>query len=117
MGEEQGPRPAKRAKVTQAFNPAIIAFGKGNGKGQWVQMAAPQMQQMQKRGKGTGKGKKREDPSGSGRVHVRGFDFNTTGDQLVSHMAAAGDVVDVHWITKGSAIVVFKKAAMAKEAV
>eukprot|EP00438_Fugacium_kawagutii_P029975 Skav217702 [mRNA] locus=scaffold2294:75994:79023:- [translate_table: standard] len=52
----------------------------------------------------------------SGRVFVRGFDFGTTDEQLQSHMSAAGEVADMHWVTRGSAVVIFKEAEAAKRA-
>lgn len=69
-------------------------------------------------GKGKGKGSKgrNEDPPGSGRVFVRGFDFGTTDEQLQGHMSAAGEVADMHWVTRGSAVVIFKDAESAKKA-
>eukprot|EP00434_Breviolum_minutum_P022808 symbB.v1.2.020124.t1/scaffold1676.1/size106311/1 len=68
-------------------------------------------------GKGKGKGKRKEDPPGSGRVFVRGFDFGTTDEQLQGHMSAAGEVADLHWVTRGSAVVIFKEAEAAKKAI
>merc|ERR1712176_1139711 len=57
------------------------------------------------------------DPAGSGRVYVRGFDFGTTDEQLEGHMSQAGPIHTVHWITKGSAMVVYKRKASAAKAV
>jgi len=59
------------------------------------------------------------DPPGSGRVMVRGFDFNTTDAQIFEHMSQAGEIhaVNKSWEDKGSAIVVFtsqESAEMAK---
>merc|ERR1712151_1004497 len=59
------------------------------------------------------------DPPGSGRVLVRGFDFNTTDAQIFEHMSQAGEIhaVNKSWEDKGSAIVVFtsqESAEMAK---
>merc|ERR1719161_1759083 len=77
------------------------------------------------RGKGGGKGggkRKRtdrhedEDPAGSCRVLVMGFDFGTTDEQFEGHMGQAGPIHAVHWVTKGKAIVVYKKKASAKKA-
>merc|ERR1712066_306352 len=71
-----------------------------------------------KKGKSKGKGGDHsdEDPSGSGRVFVRGFDFGTSDEQLERHMAKAGPVFTVHWVNKGNAIVVYKKKASATKA-
>merc|ERR1719231_1489523 len=83
-----------------------------------------------KQSKGKGKGKKRgfgkkqrtdghtdEDPAGSCRVLVLGFDFGTTDEQFEGHMKKAGPIHAVHWITKGKAVVVYKKkGAKAKAA-
>jgi len=114
---EGGERPAKRAKGS----------AKGNGKGgMWMQMPAWQNPMMQLasilpafgKGKGKGKGKGgKPDPPGSGRVFVRGFDFGTTDEQLMGHMSQVGEVADVHWSTRGQAVVVFKKKASANKAV
>merc|ERR1712232_815545 len=72
------------------------------------------------KGKGKGKGKKRdhsdEDPAGSGRVFVRGFDFGTSDEELEGHMSTAGPIHTVHWVTKGSCVVVYKKKAPAVKA-
>merc|ERR1712046_261663 len=70
-------------------------------------------------GKTGGKGgdnNKGDDPAGSGRVFVRGFDFGTTDEQFEGHMSAAGEIHAVHWVTKGSAMVVYKKKASAAKA-
>merc|ERR1712204_12422 len=50
-----------------------------------------------------------EDPAGSCRVLVLGFDFGTTDEQFESHMKQAGPIHAVHWVTKGKAVVVYKK--------
>jgi len=57
-----------------------------------------------------------QDPVGSGRVFVRGFDFGTTDEQFEEHMSKAGPIHAVHWVTKGSATVVYKKKASAVKA-
>eukprot|EP00439_Symbiodinium_sp_Y106_P079805 s216_g18.t1 len=69
------------------------------------------------KGKGKGKSDKKEDPEGSGRVFVRGFDFGTTDEQLIAHMSQAGEIATVHWVSKGSAVVIYKEAAGAAQAV
>merc|ERR1711920_115578 len=80
--------------------------------------------------KGKGKGKKggggdkkkrtdshtNEDPAGSCRVFVIGFDFGTTDEQLEGHMKQAGPIHQVHWVTKGKAVIVYKKKASAAKA-
>merc|ERR1712232_1284763 len=69
-------------------------------------------------GKSGGKGgRNREpDPAGSGRVFVRGFDFGTTDEQFEGHMSKVGAIHAVHWVTKGSAVVVYKRKASAVKA-
>lgn len=97
---------------------------KGGGKGGWTQVlqALPWMKPMMGKGKGKGGGKKKggdhsdEDPAGGGRVFVRGFDFDTTDEQLESHMKKAGPLHAVHWVNKGNAVVVYKKKASATKA-
>ena len=82
-----------------------------------------------KKGKGKGKGKKSGggekqqrtdtrdgDPAGSCRVFVIGFDFGTTDEQFEGHMEQAGPIHTVHWVTKGKAVVVYKKKASAAKA-
>jgi len=86
----------------------------------------PQVKQNFSKGKGKGKGKGKrgkrtdshedEDPAGSCRVFVIGFDFGTTDEQFEGHMSQAGAIHAVHWVTKGKAIVVYKKKASAKKA-
>lgn len=66
--------------------------------------------------KGTS-GKGKSDPAGSGRVFVRGFDFETPDEQLLQHMKKAGPIAAVHYVTKGSANVVFKDKAAALKAI
>ena len=61
-------------------------------------------------------GNKEDDPAGSGRVFVRGFDFGTTDAQFEGHMGYVGEIHSVHWVTKGSAVVVYKTAASAARA-
>merc|ERR1712232_1203932 len=74
------------------------------------------------KGSGPGGKKKRtdshedEDPAGSCRVFVIGFDFGTTDEQFEGHMKKAGPIHTVHWVTKGKAIVVYKKKASAAKA-
>merc|ERR1719387_2127661 len=109
--EDQGP-PAKRAKG---------AGGKAaGGKGGWVWTWVPATAAAGKGGKAAGKGGKgggkNQDPVGSGRVFVRGFDFGTTDDQFLNHMKKAGAIHDVHWVTKGSAVVVYKTKVAATKA-
>lgn len=70
-------------------------------------------------GKGKGGGKSRgknDDPPGSGRVFVRGFDFGTTDEQFEGHMSPAGAIHAVHWVSRGSAVVVYKKKTSAIKA-
>merc|ERR1712186_245883 len=75
-----------------------------------------------KSGSGKGGRKKRtdshadEDPPGSCRVFVIGFDFGTTDEQFEGHMGQAGPIHAVHWVTKGKAVVVYKKKASAARA-
>merc|ERR1711979_167 len=57
-----------------------------------------------------------DDPKGSVRVLVRGFDFGTTDEQFEGHMKQAGPIHEVHWTSKGSAVVVYKKKFSAAKA-
>merc|ERR1712188_344356 len=57
-----------------------------------------------------------EDPPGSCRVYVIGFDFGTTDEQFEGHMKQAGPIHAVHWVSKGKAVVVYKKKASAQKA-
>merc|ERR1719453_1598308 len=72
-------------------------------------------------GKSGGEKRKRtdsrdDDPAGSCRVLVIGFDFGTTDEQFEGHMKQAGPIHAVHWITKGKAVVVYKKKSSAAKA-
>merc|ERR1719453_2223915 len=72
-------------------------------------------------GKSGGEKRKRtdsrdDDPAGSCRVLVLGFDFGTTDEQFEGHMKQAGPIHTVYWITKGKAVVVYKKKASAAKA-
>merc|ERR1711979_47847 len=57
-----------------------------------------------------------DDPKGSCRVLVLGFDFGTTDEQFEGHMEQAGPIHAVHWLTKGKAVVVYKKKSSKKKA-
>merc|ERR1739849_28496 len=57
-----------------------------------------------------------DDPAGSCRVYVIGFDFGTTDEQFEGHMKQAGPIHAVHWITKGKAVVVYKRKNSAAKA-
>merc|ERR1711941_122790 len=89
------------------------------GGGAWIFVPT---NNFQKQGKGGGKRGKRtdshpdEDPAGSCRVLVLGFDFGTTDEQFEGHMKTAGPIHAVHWITKGKAVVVYKKKSSASKA-
>lgn len=118
LAKEDGERPAKR------FNSGGAA--QWGGKGQWlldaIQGAGFGGGKSWGKGGGRSKGKggggdhKDEDPAGSGRVFVRGFDFGTDDAQFEAHMKTAGPIHRVHWVTKGSAVVVYKKKASAAKA-
>merc|ERR1719215_54192 len=54
---------------------------------------------------------------GSPKVFVKGFDFDTTDEQLWEHMGKVGTVTEVHWVSKGSANVVFSSASEATAAI
>merc|ERR1712185_63541 len=56
------------------------------------------------------------DPAGSCRVLVLGFDFGTTDEQFEGHMKQAGPIHAVYWLTKGKAVVVYKKKGSAAKA-
>jgi len=80
------------------------SWGKGGGGGQ-------------SGGKGGGaKSNSDDDPPGSGRVFARGFDFGTDDAVFEAHMSTVGPIHQVHWVTKGSAVVVYKKKASAVKA-
>merc|ERR1712085_36164 len=90
--------------------------------GAWVYV--PAVKQSKGKGKKGGSGEKPkrtdshsdEDPAGSCRVFVIGFDFGTTDEQFEGHMKQAGPIHAVHWITKGKAVVVYKKKNSAVKA-
>merc|ERR1711953_1232823 len=91
--------------------------------GNWVWVPQVQKKTKGKGGGGGGGGKRKrtdshedEDPAGSCRVFVIGFDFGTTDEQFEGHMKKAGPIHAVHWVTKGKAIVVYKKKASAAKA-
>jgi len=54
---------------------------------------------------------------GSPKVLVRGFDFDTTDEQLWAHMGKVGTVAEVHWVSKGSANVIYSCASEATAAI
>jgi len=64
-----------------------------------------------------GAGSWQKDPPGTGRVYVRGFDFGTTDEQLLAHCSRAGEILQVKWCTKGSAILIYSTKAEANKAV
>merc|ERR1712151_1132562 len=69
--------------------------------------------------KGGGKGPKgvsiNDDPAGSGRVHVRGFDYFTTEEQIRNHLGSAGPIFQVN-MRKGQAVVIFEQRIHAVKA-
>jgi len=122
LAKEDGQNSAKR------FNSGG-AFQGGGGKGQFDLMQAIQNSIFgggnswgkgsgggKAKGKGRGGDHKDQDPVGSGRVFVRGFDFGTDDAQFEGHMSTAGPIHQVQWVTKGSAVVVYKKQASAVKA-
>lgn len=58
-----------------------------------------------------------EGQGGSPRVFVRGFDFDTTDEQLGAHMGQVGPIQEIHWVSKGSANVVYSSASAATAAI
>eukprot|EP00746_Dinoflagellata_sp_MGD_P140886 gnl/MRDRNA2_/MRDRNA2_74072_c0_seq3.p1 gnl/MRDRNA2_/MRDRNA2_74072_c0~~gnl/MRDRNA2_/MRDRNA2_74072_c0_seq3.p1 ORF type:complete len:329 (+),score=57.18 gnl/MRDRNA2_/MRDRNA2_74072_c0_seq3:84-989(+) len=54
---------------------------------------------------------------GSTRVLVRGFDFDTSDEQLEAHMGKVGVIQELHWVSKGSANVVYSDATAATAAI
>lgn len=117
LPDEGGGRAPKHAKGDKGF-------GKG-GKGMWVPASVLSSlswsggKSFGKGGKGkSGKPSGRDsDPPGCGRVFVRGFDFGTDDEQFEGHMKTAGPIHAVSWVTKGSALVIYKKQASAVKAV
>eukprot|EP00929_Paragymnodinium_shiwhaense_P121988 TRINITY_DN94481_c0_g1_i1.p1 TRINITY_DN94481_c0_g1~~TRINITY_DN94481_c0_g1_i1.p1 ORF type:complete len:305 (-),score=74.65 TRINITY_DN94481_c0_g1_i1:198-1112(-) len=107
--EEEDRPPAKKAKTAPA----------GSHGGAWV--FVPHAGKASGKGGSKGGGKRggpkgKEDPAGSGRVFVRGFDFGTDDNQFLNHMKKAGPIHTVHWVTKGSAVVVYRTKAAAVKA-
>eukprot|EP00427_Karlodinium_veneficum_P018264 CAMPEP_0169127574 /NCGR_PEP_ID=MMETSP1015-20121227/36081_1 /TAXON_ID=342587 /ORGANISM="Karlodinium micrum, Strain CCMP2283" /LENGTH=223 /DNA_ID=CAMNT_0009191367 /DNA_START=55 /DNA_END=726 /DNA_ORIENTATION=+ len=88
--------------ILQAILGGGGGYGKGGGKS-WK--------------KKTTADRKDDDPAGSGRVYVQGFDWGTTEAQVKAHMGAAGAIHAYHWVSKGSAIVVYEDKASAEMAV
>lgn len=99
--------------------------GKGKGKGKFDAFAGKsagkgkgKFEAPAGKSAGKGKGKVREaDPAGSGRVFVRGFDFDTTDEMLHDHCGSVGSILNTFWCTKGSAILIYQKKGQAKAAV
>jgi RNA recognition motif-containing protein len=54
---------------------------------------------------------------GSPKVLVRGFDFDTTDEQLTEHMGSVGSIEAVHWVSKGSANVTYSNSSEATAAI
>jgi len=54
---------------------------------------------------------------GSPKVLVSGFDFDTDDEQLWAHMRTVGTVEEVHWVSKGSANVIYSSASEATAAI
>jgi len=54
--------------------------------------------------------------AGSSRVVVRGCDFGTTAEVLEAHMGQACSIVDIKWVTNGSANVTYSSATEATTA-
>lgn len=102
-GDWSGQSAAKRQKYgapASMASPWMMAMASGWSKGGFKGPA-----------KGMSKGGK------SNMVFVRGFDFGTTDEQVGMHLGQAGTIVDVKWISKGSAEIVYSSLAEAKLAV
>jgi len=54
---------------------------------------------------------------GSCKVLVRGFDFGTSDEQLMSHMSKVGTATEVYWLSQGAANVVFSTSEEATSAI
>jgi len=67
-------------------------------------------------GGGAGFGGGGNDPPGSGRIFVRGFDFGTSEEELVSHLSSVGTIMKLKWAGKGEAEVVYSTQAEAAAA-
>lgn len=78
-------------------------YGSPYGGGQAPMQSMPPTNQM-------------SDPPGSGRVLVRGFDFQTTEEQLLQHLGQAGQIFKADWITDGSIEVVYQTRDSAQQA-
>lgn len=57
------------------------------------------------------------DDEGSPKVLVSGFDFDTTDEQLWEHLGSVGTITEVHWVSKGSANVLYSTASEATAAI
>jgi len=120
--EEDNYSPAKKSRIgakgNGKFMPAWIpnpllfgGYGAGFGAGFGGGTKFKPGQAKKKKGD-----HKDEDPAGSGRVFVRGFDFGTDDAKFEKFMSKAGAIHTVHWVSKGSAVVVYKKQASAIKA-
>merc|ERR1719265_680628 len=47
---------------------------------------------------------------GSPKVLIRGFDFDTTDEQVAAHMGQAGTIEELHWVSKGSVNISYSSA-------
>jgi len=65
----------------------------------------------------SGDGNSGEDPPGSGRVLVRGFDYGTSDEQVLTHMSQVGDIFNGIRINQGSAHIVYTSKVSAHNAV
>jgi len=122
-GDDTGFPPNKRARTSSPGGGKGSSKGGGKGAGTWVFIpegsTIPALNGGRSKGAGKSGGKKakgQEDPPGSGRVFVRGFDFGTSNEAFERHMKKAGPIHTVHWVTKGSAVVVYKSRAGAQKA-
>jgi len=54
---------------------------------------------------------------GSKKVLIRGFDFETTDEQIWEHMGKVGTVLEIYWVSKGSVNVIYSSASEATAAI
>jgi len=73
------------------------------------------------KGEGKGKGKSKKGGSGSGgsgnSVYASGFDFSTDEAVLKKHFSTVGEIRDLYFQSKGSAVISYKDAETAEQAV
>lgn len=69
------------------------------------------------KGEGSKKRKGGGEPVNRAKVFIRGFDFDTTDEDLNAHFGTVGEITKITWLTKGSVVLTYGTTEAAAQAV